>query len=71
MYGFKNNPKIDQRYFDCLNKSLNNIINQCHCDQSLVGFILDTAYCFPTQIHLNPNRVTAGKLTSIFKKNYF
>lgn len=66
MYGFKNNPKIDQKYFEKLNISLNNMINNCHSDQSLVGFILDTAYYFPTQINLNPNKVTEGKFLSIF-----
>lgn len=61
MYGIKNNPKIDQQYFESLNTSLSNMINHCHCNPSLVGFILDTACCYPMQINLDPNRVTEGK----------
>ncbi|XP_029343352.1 DNA-dependent protein kinase catalytic subunit isoform X2 [Acyrthosiphon pisum] len=58
MCGLKNNPKINQQYFESLNKSLTTMINHSHCNHSLVGFILDTAYCYPTQINLDPNRVT-------------
>lgn len=61
IYGFKNNPKIDHQYFESLNKSLTYMITHCNCNPSLVGFILDTAYCYPTQIKLDPNRVTEGK----------
>lgn len=61
MYGLKNNPKINQQCFESLNKSLTSMINHSCCNHSLVGFILDTAYCYPTQIKLNPSRVTEGK----------
>jgi len=61
MCGLKNNSKINQQYFDSLNKSLTTMINHSHCNPSLVGFILDTAYCYPTQINLDPNTVTEGK----------
>lgn len=66
MLEFKNSSKIDEQYFESLNKSLTNMINHCHSSNpSLVGFILDTAYCYPTQISLDPNKITEGKL-SIF-----
>lgn len=62
MYGLKNNPKIDHHYFESLNKSLCNMINHCHSSNpSFVGFILDTAYCYPTQINLDPSKITEGK----------
>lgn len=37
------------------------MINHYHYNPSLVGFILDTAYCYPMHINLNPNRVTEGE----------
>ncbi|CAH1737387.1 unnamed protein product [Aphis gossypii] len=58
MYGLKNNPKINQQYFESLNKSLITMLNHSHGNHSLTGFILDTAYCYPTQINLDPNKVT-------------
>lgn len=62
MYGLKNNLKIDQQYFESLNKSLTYMINNCHSsNSSLVGFILDTAYCYPVQINLDLSKVTEGK----------
>lgn len=66
MYEFKNNPKIDQQYFESLNKSLTKMMNHCHCNPSLVGFILDTACCYPSQINLDPNRVTESKFNLYF-----
>lgn len=61
MCGLRNNSKINQQNFESLNKSLTTMINHSHCDHNLVGFILDTAYCYPTQINLDLNRVTEGK----------
>lgn len=61
MNGFKNDLKIDDRHFEQLNKSLTNIIDQCHDNPFIVGFILDTAYCFPKEINLNPTRVCEGR----------
>lgn len=61
MNGFQNNLKIDQQYFESINKCLTNMINQCHNNPSLVGFILDTAFCYPKQINLDPIRIAEGK----------
>ncbi|XP_060849991.1 DNA-dependent protein kinase catalytic subunit-like isoform X3 [Rhopalosiphum padi] len=58
MYGLKNNPKVNEQYFESLNKSLITMLNHSHGNHSLTGFILDTAYCYPTQINLDPNKVT-------------
>lgn len=67
MYGLKNNPKINQQYFKSLNKSLITMLNHSHGNHSLTGFILDTAYCYPTQINLDANKVTEGKCIFIIK----
>ncbi|XP_025192516.1 DNA-dependent protein kinase catalytic subunit-like [Melanaphis sacchari] len=58
MYGLKNNPKVNEQYFESLNKSLITMLNHSHGNHSLTGFILDTACCYPTQINLDPNKVT-------------
>lgn len=58
---FKNDPNINKEYFERLNKSLTSIINHCHCNPFIVGFIFDIAYCYPQQINLDPVRVTEGK----------
>lgn len=71
MYGLKNNPKINQQYFESLNKSLITMLNHSHGNHSLTGFILDTAYCYPTQINLDPNKVTEGKCIFIIKNELF
>lgn len=68
MCEFKNNPKIDQQYFERLNRTLTKMINHCHCNPSLVGFILDTACCYPSQIHLDPIKVTEGKFNLYLNK---
>lgn len=72
MYELKKYPKNDQQYYESLNKSLINMINHCHCNPPLVGFILDTAYCYPMQINLNIHKITEGKFSiCLLKLIYF
>ncbi|XP_050441863.1 DNA-dependent protein kinase catalytic subunit-like isoform X2 [Adelges cooleyi] len=64
MSGLKDHIINKHSFFESLNNSLAKMVNDCHYNTSFVGFILDTAFCYPSEIHINICRVTEAAISS-------